>query len=251
LQALPSLHAVPFGRVVCWHPLAGLQESVVQALPSPQSRAMPGAHVVPWQVSAPLQAFPSLHPVPFGTVVCWQPRTGWQVSVVQGFTSSQFGGTHAIVVDVVELVLVEELEEVEEVLVEEEVEVELVVVEVDEVVEMLVDEDEVLVEVVLVEVDEVVEVVLVEELVDEEEVLEVDDEELLEEVVAVTVVVELVLVEVVVETVLEEELVDEEEVLEELVDDVLVVVLGAVAVMSTSSTCTCSSVADSRVMNLI
>ena len=46
-------------------------------------------HTPAWHVSTPLHASPSLHDVPFGSAVCWQPATGSQLSVVQGLLSLQ------------------------------------------------------------------------------------------------------------------------------------------------------------------
>jgi hypothetical protein len=71
--------------------LTGSQVSLVQALWSSQLRGVP-VQVPAWQVSAPLQALPSLQVVPLGTGVCWQPWTGSQVSAVQGLPSSQLRG---------------------------------------------------------------------------------------------------------------------------------------------------------------
>jgi hypothetical protein len=89
LQTFPSAQAVPFATGVVVHPVAGTQLSVVQTLPSLQTSGVPALHAPPWQVSAPLQALPSVHDVPFATATCWQPRTGSQVSVVQGLLSLQ------------------------------------------------------------------------------------------------------------------------------------------------------------------
>ncbi len=63
--------------------------SVVQGLLSLQLRPPPAAHTPAWHVSTPLHASPSLHDVPFGSAVCWQPATGSQLSVVQGLLSLQ------------------------------------------------------------------------------------------------------------------------------------------------------------------
>jgi hypothetical protein len=89
LHTLPSRHGVPFRTDAFVQPVAGLQASVVHTFPSLQLGAVPGAHAPFWQVSAPLQAFESLQAVPFDTFVCWQPKVGLQVSVVQGFESLQ------------------------------------------------------------------------------------------------------------------------------------------------------------------
>jgi hypothetical protein len=40
-----------------------------------------------------LQRFPSEQPVPLATAGCWQPLAGLQASAVQGFPSSQSGGS--------------------------------------------------------------------------------------------------------------------------------------------------------------
>jgi hypothetical protein len=61
-----------------------------------QLGAVPGAHAPFWHVSAPLQAFESLQAVPFDTFVCWQPKVGLQVSVVQGFESLQLSAVPAV-----------------------------------------------------------------------------------------------------------------------------------------------------------
>jgi hypothetical protein len=62
LQALPSPQLPPLvtGAFV-QAPVAGAQVSVVHVLPSLQLTGAPAAHVPPWHVSAPLQAFPSPH----------------------------------------------------------------------------------------------------------------------------------------------------------------------------------------------
>ena len=70
LHTLPSLHEVPFASAACWQPASGSQASAVHGLLSLQSRAVPAAQTPNWQVSAPSQALPSLHEVPFGSAVC-------------------------------------------------------------------------------------------------------------------------------------------------------------------------------------
>jgi hypothetical protein len=58
-QAFASLHAAV---LFAWtQPVAGLQLSVVQALPSSQFGATPPLHVPPPQASPVVHAFPSLH----------------------------------------------------------------------------------------------------------------------------------------------------------------------------------------------
>jgi hypothetical protein len=69
LQALPSVHEVPLATLTFWQPVAGTQESVVQALPSLQLGAALAVQVPLWQVSTPLQALLSLHVVPLATMV--------------------------------------------------------------------------------------------------------------------------------------------------------------------------------------
>ena len=65
VQALPSVHAAV---LLAWaQPLAGLQESSVQTLPSSQLRGVPPTQVPALsQVSLVVQKLPSLHAVPFG-----------------------------------------------------------------------------------------------------------------------------------------------------------------------------------------
>ena len=60
VQALPSVHA---DALLAWaQPLAGLQESSVQTLPSSQLRGVPATQpLAGLQVSTPLQALLSVH----------------------------------------------------------------------------------------------------------------------------------------------------------------------------------------------
>jgi hypothetical protein len=69
LQTVPSAHAVPFRTGVLAQPVAGLQLSEVQTLPSLQLSGVPVVQVPLWQVSTPSQTSPSLHDEPFGTAV--------------------------------------------------------------------------------------------------------------------------------------------------------------------------------------
>jgi hypothetical protein len=87
VQAFPSLHGAVL--LVCVQPVAGLQPSVVQTLPSSQLGAAPPTQVPPEHVSLVVQALPSLH----GAVllVCVQPVIGLHASSVQTLPSSQFG----------------------------------------------------------------------------------------------------------------------------------------------------------------
>ena len=70
--------------------------SVVHGLPSSQSSGVPAVQTPAWQVSFPLHTVPSGHGVPFATEVFWQPRTGSQLSVVQGLLSLQLSGVPAV-----------------------------------------------------------------------------------------------------------------------------------------------------------
>jgi hypothetical protein len=73
-------------------PVVGLQLSVVHAFPSLQVSAVPGVQVPDWQVSAPLQTFPSEHDVPLVTGVFVQVLVGMShTSVVHGFESAHSG----------------------------------------------------------------------------------------------------------------------------------------------------------------
>src|SRR5437870_44099 len=85
VQAFPSLHG--FELFEWTQPLAGLQESSVQPLPSSQSGADPPWQEPPPHVSLVVQAFPSLH----GAVLfVWtQPLAGLQESSVQPLPSLQ------------------------------------------------------------------------------------------------------------------------------------------------------------------
>ena len=85
VQALPSLHT--FVLFTCVQPVAGLQPSVVQPLPSSQLTAAPGTHCPPLHVSLWVQALPSSQ----GSVlfVCVQPLAGLQPSVVHTLPSLQ------------------------------------------------------------------------------------------------------------------------------------------------------------------
>jgi hypothetical protein len=56
---LPSLHAAVL--FACWQPVAGLHESSVHGLPSPQLGGGPPAQAPPEHASLVVQALPSLH----------------------------------------------------------------------------------------------------------------------------------------------------------------------------------------------
>jgi hypothetical protein len=77
-------------------PKVGLQLSVVQTLPSLQSRGLPAVQVPFWQVSLPLHASLSAQDVPFSTGVVVHPVAGLHESVVQGLPSSQLGAVPAV-----------------------------------------------------------------------------------------------------------------------------------------------------------
>ena len=66
VQTLPSLQA--FVLFTCTHPVAGLQESVVQGLPSSQFSASP-TQAPPTQASFSVHAFASLQPAGLPAVV--------------------------------------------------------------------------------------------------------------------------------------------------------------------------------------
>src|SRR5206468_277402 len=88
VQALPSLQeAVLF---VWTHPVAGLQESSVQTLPSLQFGGGPPLHDPAPQVSLVVEALPSLQEA---VLFVWpHPVAGLQESSVQTLPSLQFGG---------------------------------------------------------------------------------------------------------------------------------------------------------------
>lgn len=69
-------------------PVAGLQESFVQGLPSLQTATAPGLQAPVAQMSPTVQALPSVH----GEVLllCWQPNVALQESFVHALLSSQF-----------------------------------------------------------------------------------------------------------------------------------------------------------------
>jgi hypothetical protein len=96
LQTFPSAQAVPFKTGVLAQPVAGLQLSLVQTLPSLQLSGVPAVQVPLWQVSSPLQASPSAHEEPLGSVGFWQPATGSQLFAVHGSLSSQFKAVPAV-----------------------------------------------------------------------------------------------------------------------------------------------------------
>ena len=88
----PIVHALPSSQasvlLAKTHPVAGLQLSVVHALPSSHTRGTPGWHVPPVHTSPTVQAFPSEQE--FASFVKTQPPVaGSQLSLVQGLLSLQ------------------------------------------------------------------------------------------------------------------------------------------------------------------
>ena len=87
VQAFPS--SQPSVLFVKTQPVAGTQESVVQTLPSLQTRVpVPAWQVPPPHVSPVVQALPSLHDAVL--LACAQPVAGTQESSVHGLLSLQF-----------------------------------------------------------------------------------------------------------------------------------------------------------------
>ena len=84
VQRLPSSHGCSAGTET--HPVSDAQVSVVQGFPSLQSTSSPPRQRPPEHRSLLVQASPSSQRPWRGTF--WGPRTGSQLSVVQGFPSS-------------------------------------------------------------------------------------------------------------------------------------------------------------------
>ena len=84
VHLLPSLHGAALA--VNTQPVAAAQVSSVQGLPSLQVTMAPAPHWLLAQVSPDVQAFLSSQASPLA--VWTQPEAGWQLSVVQGFSSS-------------------------------------------------------------------------------------------------------------------------------------------------------------------
>jgi hypothetical protein len=82
VQALPSLQALAL--LTCTQPVAGLQESSVQPLPSSQLGGAPGTQAPPEQTSPTVQALPSLQAAELLVKTQTPP---WHVSVVHGLPS--------------------------------------------------------------------------------------------------------------------------------------------------------------------
>jgi hypothetical protein len=87
VQALPSSHDAVL--LVWTQPVAGLQLSSVQGLPSSQPSAAPAWQLPPPQVSPIVQALPSSHEA---VLLVWtQPVAGLQLSSVHALSSLQLG----------------------------------------------------------------------------------------------------------------------------------------------------------------
>jgi len=69
-------------------PNCGSHTLVVHSPPSLHERGAPGVQTPAWQVSAPLQRFPSGHGVASATAACWQPALETHVAGVHGLPSS-------------------------------------------------------------------------------------------------------------------------------------------------------------------
>ncbi len=92
LQALPSSHVTPFAAATELHlPLVGSQLSTVHEFPSSHTAAAPGAHLPLTHTSLIVHRLPSSHGPSCG-VAAHLPFDGSQLSLVQGFLSSQLSG---------------------------------------------------------------------------------------------------------------------------------------------------------------
>jgi hypothetical protein len=87
VQALPSLQEETLFTFI--HPVAELQESLVQTFPSSQFGGGPPTQDPSEHMSPVVHAFPSSHGL--ALLVCVQPVTELQASIVQMLPSSQFG----------------------------------------------------------------------------------------------------------------------------------------------------------------
>jgi hypothetical protein len=99
VQALLSLQGVPFAAAGFEQvPLAGSQVPTVWhwSLAVHVTGVPAWQAPLPLQVSAPLQALPSLHEVPLATAGNWQPPVGLQVSLVHALPSLQVSGGPAV-----------------------------------------------------------------------------------------------------------------------------------------------------------
>src|SRR5215813_6775299 len=95
VQRLPSSQGVRSASVVCVQPVAGSQPSVVQVLLSLQLRAGPPTQLpAPSQVSAVVQALPSVQAMVVKPVTGQFPAPSQVVLLVQGLPSS-----HAVVAE--------------------------------------------------------------------------------------------------------------------------------------------------------
>jgi hypothetical protein len=101
VQALLSLHAVPFATGVWLTPVVALQASVVHGLLSLTTGAVPATQVpAALHVSWPLHTVASSHAVPLATGVWVTPVVGLQASVVHGLLSFVTSGVPATQVPV-------------------------------------------------------------------------------------------------------------------------------------------------------
>jgi hypothetical protein len=92
VQKSPSSQGSPFAAAaLCTHPVAGLQESAVQAFPSLQTMAEAGVQLPAWHVSPVVQASPSLQTAPLSGVglLTQASVVSLQESAVHWFASSQ------------------------------------------------------------------------------------------------------------------------------------------------------------------
>src|SRR5262245_32805153 len=89
LQALPSLHEVPFGAARFRQPSTASHESTVHGLVSAQLSDVPAAHTPAWQVSTPLHALPSVQELPSDRATLRHPASGSHESAVHGLLSLQ------------------------------------------------------------------------------------------------------------------------------------------------------------------
>src|SRR3989454_108699 len=87
VQALPSVQGAVFG--VFTQPVAGSQASVVHTLPSLQLRAGPPTQTPPAQLSAVVQALPSLHAATVGVPPPHTPAPSHVAAVRQGVGLAQ------------------------------------------------------------------------------------------------------------------------------------------------------------------
>ncbi len=92
VQTLPS---VQIAVLLAWAhaPVLAVHESLVHTLPSSQLTATPGTHAPPLQTSPLVQPLPSLQIAVL--LLCWQPASLSQLSLVHGLPSSQLSAPPA------------------------------------------------------------------------------------------------------------------------------------------------------------